>query len=609
MKKKLLAALLSAALLLGAVGCAPTAADPTPTPETETTPAPTEAVDQPEEQEEPQNEQYDIVVAGAGAAGMMAAINAYEHGARNILVVEKQAVVGGGTAAASGGMHACDTKVMQKFGYEETMVDMFETAVRRGVGLGQTEIYGLYIGAATDFVNWLIDCGYDFWDIIYGDLHKPSDGSMPGASLAAALYDQLSKRGIEVRLNSPATRLVTDEDGRISGVAINGPDGEYTVDCTAVVLATGGFASNFDMVVENDPTLAGIHMGNCPACTGDGIRMAQELGAQICNMNLYKISNAASVHNIAYAVPDAALALGAVYVNANGERFANETAIDTATILAQPGSEYYAIYNESIYQTLLSQQEELGWYDYYPLKYFMQSDYIIKAGTIEELAGLIGVDATALQTTVDTLSDDAFGSDAVKQGAASWAEGPYYAAQQTVGINHTLGGLVIDSSGRVYNEQNTPIFGLYAGGEVVGNAQGGDYYFGLMDAVVMGGVCGENAVYYVMDHGGLTEHQGVQGGQDQTVQPETTGDFTDGTYTGEGSGNNSTIKVEVTVEGGSIVSIEVLEQAETPVIFAGAVNEFIPSIIRTQDLEVDACSGATNSCNGIREAVKNALGR
>ena len=133
MKKKLLAALLSAALLLGAVGCAPTAADPTPTPETETTPAPTEAVDQPEEQEEPQNEQYDIVVAGAGAAGMMAAINAYEHGARNILVVEKQAVVGGGTAAASGGMHACDTKVMQKFGYEETMVDMFETAVyRRG---------------------------------------------------------------------------------------------------------------------------------------------------------------------------------------------------------------------------------------------------------------------------------------------------------------------------------------------------------------------------------------------------------------------------------------------------------------------------------------------
>ncbi|MEG1773944.1 MAG: FAD-binding protein, partial [Oscillospiraceae bacterium] len=125
-----------------------------------------------------ENEQYDIVIAGAGAAGMTAALNAYKTGAKNILLIEKLSVVGGGTTCATGGMHACDTKAMKKLDNKETMVDMFETAVRRGVGVGSTQAYGLYIGAATSYVDWLLDCGYDFWDIHYGDLHKPSDKSL-----------------------------------------------------------------------------------------------------------------------------------------------------------------------------------------------------------------------------------------------------------------------------------------------------------------------------------------------------------------------------------------------------------------------------------------------
>lgn len=105
----------------------------------------------------PAAQQADVVIVGAGAAGMTAAISAYETGARNILLVEKLSVVGGGTTCASGGMHACNTQVMQKWGYDETMVDMFATAIRRGVGVGQPAVYGLYIDSATKYVDWLID--------------------------------------------------------------------------------------------------------------------------------------------------------------------------------------------------------------------------------------------------------------------------------------------------------------------------------------------------------------------------------------------------------------------------------------------------------------------
>ncbi|MEG1773945.1 MAG: FAD-binding protein [Oscillospiraceae bacterium] len=435
---------------------------------------------------------------------------------------------------------------------------------------------------------------------------SPLTRAWPGAYLVSCLYEQLTKRGIEVRVSTEATRLLTNEKGSIKGVVVTGPNGEYTVDCTAVILATGGFGSNFDMVVENDPSLKGIHMGNFAGSTGDGIKMAQELGAQTCNMNLYKINNKASLGNIAYSIPSAAISAGAIYINKDGQRFCNEGKTDTKTLLAQKDAEYFAIYNDAIYKELEAKQNELGWYDYYPFHYYMeQSDAILKADTLEELAGKMKVDVAALKETVDGLAKETYESDAAKQGAAKWAKGPYYASQQTVGINHTLGGLVIDASGRVYNQEKLPIFGLYAGGEVVGNVQGGDYYFGLIDAAVMGGVCGENAVYYVMDHTGLTEHVLVE--HNAAVVPEVTGNFVDGVYTGEGAGNGGTIKLEVVVKDKSITEVKILEQAETANIFSAVLNASIPSIIRTQNLEIDACSGATVSCNGVREALKAAL--
>ena len=174
----------------------------------------------------------------------------------------------------------------------------------------------------------------------------------------------------------------------------------------------------------------------------------------------------------------------------------------------------------------------------------------------------------------------------------------------------TLGGVRADTTGRVLNQEGKPIKGLYAAGEVIGNVQGAYYSVGLGEAVVFGRLSARNAIEYIQDRKGLTEHVPFDRAPAQPEGSEAAkGSFTDGTYTGEGQGNNGPIKVEVIVKDGSITEINVLEQAETANIYAGAAEQFIPELIRTQNLDLDAVSGATNSSNGIREAVKDALGQ
>ena len=123
----------------------------------------------------------------------------------------------------------------------------------------------------------------------------------------------------------------------------------------------------------------------------------------------------------------------------------------------------------------------------------------------------------------------------------------------------------------------------------------------------MGGVCGQNAVYYVMDHTGLTEPAAREA--QNTEAAAVKGSFEDGEYTGVGTGMGGTIEVTVTVKDGSITDITVGDNAETATVFAAVKSQFIPEMIRQQNLDLDACSGATFSCEGVREAVKNALGK
>lgn len=595
--KKLLALTLGACLALGLGGCANTPAEKTPDP-----------------QPESGNEQFDIVIVGAGGAGLAAAVEAHEQGADNILVLEKMSFAGGSTTMAFGGFNCTNSRFMDEQGKEETPVMLVDKIIKNGAGFADVDMAGVIAIETPKVIEWLDGFGSEWGKIRYADLHCPTDGTIPGVELVRVLKEQAEKNGIEIRYNSPAVDLIADETGRVNGVQVKDAHGEYTIDAQAVILATGGYESNPEMIANYDnPGLANIHLAPSQGNMGDGIVMAEKLGADLVNMDLIQLSCAVAPFSIQMQLP--IKNNGVVFVNKEGKRFTNEyseASSDrriTEDILKQTDAECFGVYNETIYQTFMA-IEEKDFFDEYRMTGIDNSGTVIQADTLEELAEKMGVDQEAFLATMSGLKTDGIGNEEVVKLADTYKSGPYYAVNLTPGVMDTLGGVRADTTGRVLNQEGKPIKGLYAAGEVIGNVQGAYYSVGLGEAVVFGRLSARNAIEYIQDRQGLTEHVPFERTPAQSEGSETVkGSFTDGTYTGEGQGNNGPIKVEVIVKDGSITEINVLEQAETANIYAGAAEQFIPELIRTQNLDLDAVSGATNSSNGIREAVKNALGQ
>ena len=562
--------------------------------------------------QEAKNEQFDIVIIGAGGAGLAAAVEASEQGAHNILVLEKMAFAGGSTTMAFGGFNCTNSRFMDEQGKEEMPIQLVDRIIKNGKNLNDPDMAAVVAMETPSVIQWLDGFGSEWGLIRYSDLHCPTDGTIPGVELVKVLKEQAVKNGVEIRFNSAATDLVADETNRVCGVKVSGPEGEYTIDTTAVILATGGYESNPEMIAKYDnPGLANIHLAPSQGNMGDGIVMAEKLGAQLVNMDLIQLSCAVAPFSIQMQMP--IKNNGVIFVNKEGKRFTNEYSAAssdrriTEDILAQTDAECYCIYNDSIYQEFMA-IEEKDFFDEYRMTGIDNSGLVVKADSIQELAAQIGIDEAALADTIANLKNDGIKNEVVIEKAATYQEGPFYAVLLTPGVMDTLGGVKADTTGRVLNTENKPIKGLYAAGEVIGNTQGAYYSVGLGEAAVFGRVAARNAIAYVEDRGGLTEHVEFVRGGAESSESAAQGRFTDGTYTGEGMGNNDTIKVEVVVENGSITAINVLEQAETPNIYEGAAEQFIPAMIKNQDLDVDAVTGATNSCNGLREAVKSALG-
>ena len=593
--KKYLALILGLCLTVGLGGCANTPAEKTP-----------------ETQPESGNEQFDIVIIGAGGAGLAAAVEAHEQGADNILVLEKMSFAGGSTTMAFGGFNCTNSRFMDEQGKEETPVMLVDKIIKNGAGFADVDMAGIIAMETPKVIEWLDGFGSEWGKIRYADLHCPTDGTIPGVELVKVLKEQAEKNGIEIRYNSPAVDLIADESGRVSGVQVKDASGEYTIDAQAVILATGGFESNPEMIAKYDnPGLAHIHLAPSQGNMGDGIVMAEKLGAELRNMDLIQLSCAVAPFSIQMQLP--IKNNGVVFINKEGKRFTNEyseASSDrriTEDILKQTDAECFGVYNETIFQTFMA-IEEKDFFDEYRMTGIDNSGTVIKADTLEELAEKLGVDQETFLATMNGLKTDNIGNEEVVKLADTYKSGPYYAVNLTPGVMDTLGGVLADTTGRIINKEGKPIKGLYAAGEVIGNVQGAYYSVGLGEAVVFGRVSARNAIEYIKDRQGLTEHVPFDRGTPQENNAETAkGNFTDGTFTGEGQGNNGPIKVEVTVKDGSITEIQVLEQAETPNIYAGAEEQFIPELIKTQNLEIDAVAGATNSSNGLREAVKNAL--
>lgn len=557
----------------------------------------------------------DVIVIGAGGGGLSAAIEAHDAGA-NVVLVEKMPFVGGNTARATGGINAAGTKFQETAGIKDTVEVHYADTMKGGEDLNDPELVKFMTENAADAVNWLTELGADLSDV--GSLggatnkraHRPTGGAPVGDHLVNVLFENSTDRNINTMLETEATEIIY-EDGKVKGIkAVSHKDGKetpYIINADAVVIASGGFGNNAALYTKYQPQLDGFITTNQPGATGDGIVLAEKVGADFTDLEQIQIHP--TVHSeTAALITEAVRGNGAILVNSKGERFTNEMSTRdkvSAAILEQEGKSAYLVFDQTVRESLKA------------IEKYIKQGLTTEGTTPEELASKLNMDGATLKATIDTWNnavktqkDEAFGRESGMEIA--FEKSPYFAIEIAPGVHHTMGGIKINSNAEVVSKDGAVIPGLFAAGEVTGGVHGAERLGGnaLADIIVFGRQAGIKAAELAMADGGIgiTETTENTAPEREKIKKGATATFKDGKYEGEATGNNGNVKVEVTVKDGFIDAIEVLEHHETSTIFMSIKNNIIPDIIYNQSTEgIDAISGASNSSTAVFEAVNKAL--
>ena len=440
----------------------------------------------------------DVVIVGAGGAGLTAAVRATQAGAK-VLVLEKMPFVGGNSLKASGGMNCADTKFQAALDITDSGVPQFiEDTMNGGHGINDLALVTTMAENSAEAVDWLESIGAPLPKVaatggtVHKYLHSPEDGSPVGEYLVAKLDEEAKKNGIEVMLNTTATGILMD-GGAAVGVKANDAAHEYTINAKAVVLATGGFGANFDLMCAFNPSLANAVTTNHPGATGDGILMAEAVGAATVDMDQIQL-HPTVYQATSMLVSEKMRSLGAILVNQNGVRFTNDLATRDAVSnaeLEQPGGYAWIIFDQNLVDNNKSAAK------------YIEQGMAVTGDTYEALAEAMNVDAEAFVKTMETWNaavatgeDAEFGRNNGMDADLSTA--PFYAIQIAPGIHHTMGGVKIDTATRVIDTEGKPIPGLFAAGETTGGVHGGNRIGGnaVCDFVVFGRIAGANAAEY-----------------------------------------------------------------------------------------------------------------
>ena len=551
----------------------------------------------------------DIVVIGAGGAGMSAAIQAVQNGATNVVIVEKTGMAGGNTTRSTGGLNASETTFQDRDAIEDSNQLFIDDTMKGGKNINDPELVKYMAENSAEALYWVNDMGADLTVVgLFGGasvkrIHRPSDTSAVGPVLVKTLLSVVEKNNIPVLYNTKAEEIITDANGAVSGVKVTDAEGTYTINCKAVIIATGGFGANSEMVEKLNANLKGFGTTNVAAATGDGIAMGTAIGAATVDME--QIQTHPTVHPETQTMyTEAVRGNGAIIVNKEGARFTNEMGtrdVVSAAILEQTDGQAWLIFDEAVRKSLKA------------IEGYISAGIVFQSETIEGLAAEIGADPATLSATMAKFADDVKAGNPDEFGRAGLelplTEANFYACMVAPAIHHTMGGLKINTAAEVLNEEGNAIAGLFAAGEVTGGVHGANRLGGnaVTDIVVFGKAAGASACDYVAANGGHTEATIVVEKVEETVKPEVEANFKDGTYTAVGTGIGGDVEVIAEVKDGEIVSITLGQHGETEGIFEGAVDGVIPEIIKGQTTEVDTVSGATITSNAIIEAVEDIM--
>lgn len=448
--------------------------------------APTEAIDL-------EDITTDVVVIGAGGAGLTAAIEATVNGAE-VIVLEKMPIIGGNTKFATGGLNATETVSQEALGIEDS-VELFVSDTMRGGGeINNLELVQILAEKSGETVSWLIEMGADLSDVgrmggaSANRTHRPTGGAPVGNHLVEVLYERALEMGIDVLFSTEAIDILGDASG-VTGVRVKTTQGEYTIFAKAVVIATGGFGSNNDLVASFDPALLGYGTTNHPGATGDVLSFAKNLNVAYVDMVEIQTHPTVMPSNN-YMITEAVRGNGAILINREGERFVNElgTRAEVSDAqLAQTGASSFLVFDYSIRESLSAIE---GYYN---------KGFLVEGETLKDLAEALEMPVEALEATIASYNDFVSSGEDSAYGRQDMPRtlevGPYYAVEVAPAVHHTMGGVLINTSAEVISESGDVIPGLFAAGEVTGGIHGNNRLGGnaLADITVFGRIAGMKA--------------------------------------------------------------------------------------------------------------------
>ena len=488
----------------------------------------------------------DVVVVGAGGAGMTAAITAAAEG-KSVVILESQSMVGGNSVRATGGMNAGKTvyqdenefgesagvektlkTAAEKYADNETITALAKTVSEQwaayqanptgyfdsvelmeldtmigGKGINDPELVETLCANSADAIDWLDEHGITLHNVSsFGGasvkrIHRPVNAEgktvSVGSYMIPLLQENCEKAGVKMMLDTTATEILTDANGAAVGVKATGASGEtVTVNAKAVVLATGGFGANLDMVVKYKPELKGFMTTNAPGIQGQGIEMAQAIGAATVDMDQIQIHPTVEA-NTAALITEGLRGDGAILINEEGQRFIDEVGtrdVVSAAEIAQTGSYSWLVVDQAMADASSVIQG------------YIKKGYTVTGATYEELGKAMGVDAAAFAETMEKWNGCVEAKNDPDFGRTSFANplntAPYYAVKVTAGVHHTMGGLKINANTEVLNEKGEVIPGLFAAGEVTGGVHGANRLGGnaVADFTVFGRIAGAAASDY-----------------------------------------------------------------------------------------------------------------
>mgnify|MGYP000992875862 CR=1 FL=1 len=484
----------------------------------------------------------DVVVIGAGGAGMTAAIEAAKAG-KKVILLEKEALTGGNTTRSTGGMNAAvtpyqdlvafaegagvektldnakaqygealaelisvvegqyDAYTKSPEGYFDTLdLFMLDTLVG-GKNINDPELVRVLSSQSAAGIEWLKSIGASLENVgSFGGasvkrIHRPVNAEGKTVSVGAYLVPILTKNvedlGIQILFNTPATELIL-EGGAVTGVKAASKGTSYQIAAKAVVIATGGFGANVELCASYRPDLAGFVTTNAPGATGDGIQLGIAAGAATVDLDQIQIHPTVEQSTSAL-ITEGLRGDGAILVNADGKRFIDEVGtrdVVSAAEIAQPGSFAWLV----IDQAMADASGVIAGY--------ISRGLTVTGETYEALASAMEVDPAALAATMEAWNkavadkkDEAFGRTSF---ANPLNTAPFYAVKIAPGVHHTMGGLKINPETQVLAENGAAIPGLYAAGEVTGGVHGANRLGGnaVADIIVFGRIAGQQAAEY-----------------------------------------------------------------------------------------------------------------